>query len=141
MNMNNLTAFGELLNQHIQRVRRAGTEWTLELGTIGGDLSLTVDGLKDVIPKGDYLLALRLTALTGDDLISHPITHVHEGGGHSQYTGSGHHTHTDGKHSHVLPEPLRGIRPGDRVIVSWVGGQPIVMDIVTGSKELTLDGR
>ncbi len=114
--MDNLTAFGELLNQQMQNVRKAGEERTLEFGTIGDDLSLTVDSLKDVIPKGDYLLALRLTALTGDRL-------------------------TSSEHTHVLPEPLRGIRPGDRVIVAWVGGQPIVMDTVAGSRELTLDGR
>ncbi len=139
--MDNLTAFGELLNQQMQRVRRSGEERTLEFGTIGDDLSLTMDSLKDAIPKGEYLLALRLTALTGDNFKDHVISHVHEGGGHSQYTGSGLHSHTDGEHSHVLPEPMRGIRPGDRVLVAWVGGQPIVMDIVTGSKELTLDGR
>jgi len=139
--MDNLTAFGELLNQQMQRVRKSEKQRVLELGTIKDDLSLTVDSLKDTIPKGDYLIALRLTALTGDDLRSHVIAHVHEGGGHSQYSGSGVHSHTDGEHYHVLPEPLRGIRPGDRVVVAWIGGQPIVMDIVTGSKELTLDGR
>ncbi len=139
--MDNLTAFGELLNQQMQRVKRSGESNPIELGTIGNDFSLTVDSLKDAIPKGDYLLALRLTALTGDGLKAQATSHIHEGGGHEQYTGSGLHSHTDGEHSHVLPEPIRGIRPGDRVIVAWVGGQPIVMDIVAGSKELTLDGR
>ncbi len=113
--MDNLTALGELLNQQMQRVRKAGKEREFELGTIDDDLSLIVDSLKDAISKGDYLIALRLTALTGGRL-------------------------TTSEHS-ILPEPMRGIRPGDRVIVAWVGGQPIVMDIVTGSKELTLDGR
>ncbi len=103
--MDNITVFSELLNKQIQRVRKAGEERFLELGTIGNDLSLTVDSLQDTIPKGDYLLALRLTAS------AKPL------------------------------EPLRGIRRGDRVIVSWISGQPIVMEIVTGSKELTLDGR
>ncbi len=139
--MDNITVFSELLNKQIQRVRKAGEERFLELGTIGDDLSLTVDSLQDTIPKGDYLIALRLTALTGNDFKNHAITHVHEGGGHMQLKGSGVHSHTDGEHSHVLPEPLRGIRPGDRVIVTWISGQPIVTEIVTGSKELTLDGR
>ncbi len=106
--MDNLTAFGEALSQLMLRVRKAGDERTLELGTIGDDLSLAVDSLKDAIPKGDYLLALRLT---------------------------------DRGYSQILSEPVRGIRPGDRVIMAWVGGQPIVMDIVAGSKELTLDVR
>ncbi len=139
--MDNLTALGEILNQQMQRVIRAGEGRTLDLGTIGDDLSLIVDSLKDAIPKGNYLIALRLTALSGGSLKAKAGSHVHEGGGHSQYTGSGLHSHTDGEHSHMLPETMRGICPGDRVVVAWVGGQPIVVDIVTGSKELTLYGR
>ncbi len=139
--MDNITVFSELLNKQMHRVRKAGEERFLELGTIGDDLSLIVDSLQDTIPKGDYLIALRLTALTGDNLKAKPVAHVHEGGGHPQYMGSGLHSHTDGEHSHVLPEPLRGIRPGDRVLVAWVSGQPAVTEIVTGSRELTLDGR
>ncbi len=103
--MDNITVFSELINKQIHRVRKAGEERFLELGTIGDGLSLKVDSLQDTIPKGDYLVALRLTA------------------------------------SPVPPEPLRGIRRGDRVIVTWIAGQPIVTEIVTGSKELTLDGR
>ncbi len=103
--MDNITAFSELLNKQIHRVSNAGRERVLEFGTIGDDLSLAADSLKDTIPKGDYLLAMRLTA------------------------------------SAKPSEPLRGIRRGDRVLVAWVGGQPVVTEIVTGSKDLTLDGR
>ncbi len=103
--MDSITTFSELLNRQIHRVRKAGEERPLELGTINADLSLAVDSLKDAILKGDYLLALRLTAPA------------------------------------IPPGPLRGIRRGDRVLVAWVSGQPIVTEIVTGSKELTLDGR
>ncbi len=117
--MNNLTAFGELLNSRMQRVRRAGESINLELGTVGGGLELAVDSLKDSIPKGEYLVSLHLTGLTKDKLV----------------------TQTEALHAHVLPEPLRGISPGDRVLVAWAGGQPVIVDIVAGSKELTLDGR
>ncbi len=117
--MNNLTAFGELLNSQMQRIRRAGESMNLELGTIGGELELTVDSLKDSIPKGEYLLSLHLTGLTKDKLV----------------------TQVESLHSHVLPSPLRGIKPSDRVLVAWAGGQPVIVDIVAESKELTLDGR
>ncbi len=130
--MNNITAFGELLNSRIQRVRQAGEPINLELGTIGGELELNVDSLRDNVPKGEYLVSLHLTGLTGEGLHSLDIAHTHIGGNHS---------HSDGIHHHVLPEQLRGIRPGDRVLVAWAGGQPIVVDIVAGSRELTLDGR
>jgi len=139
--MNNLTALAELLNSQMQKVRKAGERVYIEFGTIGGELELTVDSLRDVIPKGDYLVSLHLVGLTGDDLRSIVIAHDHAGGEHSQLGGSGNHEHHDGEHYHVLPFQLRGIKPGDRVLVVWVGGQPVVVDILAGSKELTLDGR
>ncbi len=139
--MNNITAFGELLNEQIQRVSKAGKGTALELGTLGGSLELIVDNLRDPVPKGEYLVSLHLLGLTGEALHSAACAHEHSGGGHAQYTGNGVHTHSDGIHHHVLPEPLRGLRPGDRVLVAWVGGQPIVIDIMAGSKGLALDGR
>lgn len=139
--MNQLTALADLLFAQMQAVRKAGTSVLLELGRIQNDLSLSVDSLKDNIPKGDYLLSLYLTGLTGDNLHSKIIAHNHSGGEHTQQVGNGFHTHDDGSHTHVLPEPLRGIKPGDRVLVVWVSGQPVVIDIIAGSKDVTLDGR
>jgi|GEM_PF-6456519 len=139
--MNQLTALAELLSERMQTVLKAGNSILLELGRIRNDLSLSVDSLKDYIPKGDYLLSLSLTGLTGDNLHSKTIAHNHSGGEHTQQTGNGFHTHEDGSHTHVLPAPLRGVKPGDRVLVVWAGGQPIVTNIITGSKDVTLDGR
>lgn len=139
--MNQLTALAELLSARMQAVRKAGNTLLLELGRIQNDLSLSVDSLQDSIPKGDYLLSLSLISLTGDRLHSEAISHLHSGGEHTQQTGNGFHTHEDGSHTHVLPAPLRGIKPGDRVLVVWVGGQPIVTNIITGSKDVDLVGR
>ncbi len=131
--MSHLTEFAEILNQQMQKVRKAGEQTVLELGSINDDLSLAIDGLKDRIPKGEYLVSLHIKGLSGDQLHSLDIAHTHSGGRHSQYTGDGVHSHSDGTHHHVLPETLRGIIPGDRVLVAWVGGQPIVLDILAGS--------
>ncbi len=139
--MNNLTALGELIGAQMQRVRKAGAETVLELGTVNGDLSLSVDSLRDTVPKGEYLLSLHLTALSGDELHSIDTAHTHSGGGHYQYAGDGAHSHYDGTHHHVLPEAFRGIRPNDRVLVAWAGGQPVVLEIISSGRELTLSGR
>lgn len=119
--MNQLTALAELLSKQMQTIRKAGNSLLLELGRIQSDLSLSVDSLKDSIPKGDYLLSLSLTGLTGENLHSEAISHLHSGGEHTQQTGNGFHTHEDDSHTHVLPAPLRGIKPGDRVLVVWAG--------------------
>lgn len=139
--MSYFAALTELFHNQMQRIQRAGTETGFELGVIKSDLSLSVDSLKDPVPKEEYLLSLHLTGLTGNELHSIAIAHQHAGGGHVQAVGDGVHTHADGTHHHVLPEPLRGIRPGDRVLVVWAGNQPVVLDIVVSSREVTLDGR
>lgn len=132
--MNYFTEIAEILNRQMQRVTQAGKPALFSFGTIGAELLLSVDGLKDTIPKGDYLISLHLTGLTGDDLHSVEIKHTHSGGEHPQTGGSGSHTHDDGIHSHVLPESLRGIRPGDRVLIVWVSGQPVIVEILAQSR-------
>jgi len=119
--MDNLTALGELLNSQMQRVQAAGATQSVEFGVIQEDLSLRVDSLKDDIPKGEYLLNLSLTGLTGDFLVS-SVDGTHP-------------------HSHTLPAPLRGIRPNDRVLVLWVGNQPVVLAILASSKDVNSFGR
>ncbi len=125
----------------MQRVRTAGASAALELGTVNEDLSISVDSLKGTVPKGDYLVSLHLTVPSGDLLHSKETAHEHNGGGHSQYVGSGLHLHNDGIHSHVLPNEFRGLCPKDRVLIAWAGGQPVVVDILTSSREMTLSGR
>lgn len=92
--MNHVTEFAEILNQQMQNVRKAGEPTILEFGTIQSDLSLAVDGLKDRIPKGEYLVSSTVSSF-----------------------------HT-----------------GDRVLVAWSGGQPIVVVILKGSEGVTLSG-
>ena len=123
--MNQLTALAELLSERMQTVRKAGNPLLLELGRIQNDLSLSVDSLQDSIPKGDYLLSLSLISLTGENLRSQDIPCCYSGD----------------SRSHILPESLRGIKPGDRVLVVWAGGQPIVTNIITGSKDVDLVDR
>lgn len=119
--MNNVIALGELLGAQMQRIQAAGEAKIVEFGTIQDDLSLRVDSLKDDIPKGEYLLNLPLTGLTGDFLVS-SVDGTHP-------------------HSHTLSAPLREIRSSDRVLVLWIGNQPVVLAILATSKDVNGVGR
>lgn len=39
---------------------------------------------------------------------------------------------SDGAHQHhvLIPEKMRSIKPGDRVLVAWAGDDPVVIDII-----------
>lgn len=114
---------------------------TLELGTIQNDYSLLTDHFPVPIPKGEYLIC---RSLSHDP--NQPLTTTKEGQGnhphgpsgeHSQYSGSGQHSHpdTEGTHVHdiVLPESMHPLKPGDRVLVAWIGAEPVIIDIVLSS--------
>ncbi len=69
--MSHITEFAEILNQQMQNVCKAGEQTVLEFGTILGDLSLAVDGLKDRIPKGEYLVSSAISGFhTGDRVLT-----------------------------------------------------------------------
>lgn len=126
----NLSALGNLLNGQMRRVQTAGTKTLLELGKINDDLSLSSDSLTGSIPTGEYMVSLHLKNNVDDALTTLVGSHAHSGGTHAQQTGSGAHTHSDGDHAHGLPQTMRGIKPGDRVLIAWVGVEPVVVDIV-----------
>ena len=48
--------------------------------------------------------------------------------------GDGH----DGEHQHhvLIPEKMRQIKPGDRVLVAWVGDDACVIDLVLPATEV-----
>lgn len=62
--------------------------------------------------------------------------HSFEGG---EIKDGGSHSHpTAGEHSHnvLLPDKMRSIQPGDRVLVAWVSNDAIVLDIILPAKEV-----
>lgn len=129
----NIAKLGNVLSQQMQRVQAAGSRTVLELGKLNEDFSLAADSLMGAIPKGEYMVSLHLKNLVDDELKTLVGAHTHSGGGHGQYVGSGEHTHTDGDHPHKLPQTMRGLKPGDRVLIAWVGTEPLVLDIVESS--------
>lgn len=109
---NNMKRLGEVLAGRMQKTAKSNTQTTLELGTINSDLSLSVDGLSGRIARIDYMVDVRLT--------------------HDDYR-----TNETDDHSHRLPAPFRKLRAGDRVLVAWVGYEPIIVAIVVSGSTTT----
>jgi hypothetical protein len=109
---NNMKRLGEVLSGRMQRTVKGNTSTTLELGTINSDLSLSVDGLSGRIGRGDYMVDIRLTQVDYD-------------------------TEETDSHCHRLPSTFRRLRAGDRVLVAWVGYEPIIVSIVVVGTKIT----
>lgn len=87
----------------------------LDFGDIGMDGSLTTYKYPVPIPKGSYSVLRQLTlGAAGSGL-----TDTAEADGH--------------KHTVSIPESMRSIGPGDRVLVAWVNNEAVVLDIVKKS--------
>lgn len=117
----NMQRLGDTLASRMKKTSAAAIPTTIELGTIGSNLSLTTDSLPVPIPKGDYMINLMLA---GDSYRTSSETHSHSGEDHS---------HSGGAHSHALPDDFRSLKGGDRVLVAWCGNEPVVIAIVVSS--------
>lgn len=138
---NNVQRLGEMLAGRMKRTASAAVPTTLELGTINGNLSLSVDSIGDPIPQADYMVSLHLTH---NDYRTEETTHTHNGGSHEHGGcgfGGGHsggsHSHNGGSHDHRLPSTFRRLKAGDRVLVAWVGFEPVIIDIVVDGTTIT----
>lgn len=131
----NMQRLGSVLSGNMQRTGRAMIPTTVELGTINGDLSLSVDSLSGKIDPSDYMVDLRLTH---DTYKTYETTHQHTGGSHGGHEGgNGQHSHDDGKHDHRVPSVFRRLEAGDRVLVMWVGHEPIIVAVVVSGTTIT----
>ena len=98
----------------------------LDFGVIQSDYSLKTNTFAKPVPKGDYSVCRQLTlGPTGAWLTE---THVKMDGSHTHPVPTG-----GGAHDHdiKIPEKMRSIKPGDRVLVAWVQNEAVVVDIVT----------
>lgn len=107
----NTQRLGATLSNRMKKTANGAVRTTVELGVVNPNLSITTDSLPAAIPKGDYMVNLMLTGGTSTG----PVT-------------------IDGSdHKHDLPDALRGLRSGDRVLVAWCGNEPVVIAIVVSS--------
>lgn len=111
----------------------------LDFGEIQGNGSLLTNTFPVPIPKGDYTICRQLALGARGELLTttdEDGTHEHIDGGHDGHeTGDGTHTHDGGSHSHnvKIPERMRSLMPGDRVLVAWVQNEAVVIDLVMRS--------
>lgn len=106
----NIQRLGNTLANRMNSTARAAVPTSLELGTIGRNMSLTTDSLRTEIPKGEYMINLMLT-----------------GGSRTGKETAGE------AHSHEMPAGYRNIKGGDRVLVAWCGNEPVVIAILVSS--------
>ena len=113
----------------------------IDFGTIKDDFSLVCDTFSEPIPPDDYLVCRSLTWGAKESIITTTSAdgeHNHEVGGAT--------TSTDGSHNHdvLLPEKMRSLTAGDRVLVAWVGRglapDAVVIDIIMPAKEAMNNG-
>lgn len=88
----------------------------LDFGEIQEDGSLVTNTFPQPVPKGDYSILRQLTL----------------GGIGEMFTSTGN-DGLDHVHTVVIPEKMRRVAPGDRVLVAWVQSEAVVVDLVMGS--------
>lgn len=111
----NLQRLGKTLDDRMKKTSGAAAKITLEFGVISDNLYLTTDSIKTPIPQADYMIDLRLT--------------------HPDYRGSNE-SDGDPQHKHRSPGVFRRLQPGDRVLVAWIGFEPVVICIVVSGETI-----
>lgn len=86
----------------------------LDFGEIQENGSLITNTFPVPIPKGDYSVCRQLTL----GKVGEEFTSTNE---------------KPPEHSVVIPEKMRSVEPGDRVLVAWVQNEAVVVDIVISS--------
>lgn len=97
----------------------------LDFGEIQANGSLVTNTFPVPIPKGDYSVCRQLTlGPAGSKLTATANDGKHDG----HVSGDGTHTHTV-----LIPDKMRSVGPGDRVLVAWVNSEAVVVDIIVRS--------
>lgn len=138
-----------VLNTRMQGQKDADSSLVLDFGVIQNDYSLLTNTYPIPIPKADYLVLRQLTLgntgawLTQTQSIGNAGDGTHSHGESGSHSG---HTSGDGKHSHkneaphvhnvLIPEKMRWLKPGDRVLVAWVQHDAVVLDIIRPATDI-----
>lgn len=133
----NVQKLGDALSDRMKATSQNTIPIVLELGLVNGDLSVSVDSLPNPIPQTDYMIALHRThetyytynELYNSEMVPSRSPHKHIDSGH-QHT-------KDGLHDHRVSSVFRRIEPGDRVLVAWVGHEPLVVEIFVAGTTIT----
>jgi len=115
-----------IFQQQIQGSITANSSIPLEFGEIQEDFSLITNSFPVPVPMNGYMVCRSL--LQGASGAAWAQTDISG----SHYHPGGDHSHSGGEHSHavLVPDTLRSLMPGDRVLVAWVGSDAVVIDII-----------
>lgn len=92
----------------------------LDFGSIEGDWSLTTNLFPVRIPQSDFQICRGLAL----GLAGEPFADVELTGNLEDVTGKA-----------LMPERMRSLMPGDRVLVAWIGNEAVVIDIILPATE------
>lgn len=148
---------GEKSNEGINKLARViqkrtkevtATPPVLDFGVIQPDMSLLTNKFPIPIPQTDYMVCRSVQLGATDDILyktqysgkDNSGEHSHDdGGGHTHSNpDAGYNTHTHAKnaegeqhvHDTLIGEKMRWLTAGDRVLVAWVGDDPVVIDLI-----------
>jgi hypothetical protein len=93
----------------------------LDFGTIQNDMSLRTNSFPCPIPRSDYVVCRSLTWGAEGSVLAKTDSYDTSGGEHN-------HPHT---HDVLVGSKQRSLRPGDRVLVAWVGDDTVVIDLIS----------
>ena len=134
------TGTSKLASVLSKRIKRENeSPLILDFGEIQANGSLVTNTFPVPIPKGDYSVCRSLTIGKIGEILAETDKlgkHEHKEGLHEGHTdGNGAHTHDGGIHRHtvLIPEKMRSIKAGDRVLVAWVQNEAVVVDIIEKS--------
>lgn len=103
-----------VLSERMQR--EAQVPPVLDFGSIGTDYSLKTNSFPVAIPIRDYTICRGLTLGKEGDL----LTVLRTGNPPPEV---------------AVSERMRGLKPGDRVLVAWVEKDPVVIDLIFPAEE------
>lgn len=108
-----------VLQGRISEDRNAYSDLVLDFGVIGSDYSLLTNTYPIAIPKTDYLVLRQLTLGNTGSVLTQ-----------TQNTEAPH------VHDVLIPEKMRWLKPGDRVLVAWVQHDAVVLDIIKPATDI-----
>lgn len=91
--------------------KEIGDSLVLDFGEVQANGNLVTNTFPVPVPKGEYSVCRQLTLGSSGERF----------------------TSTDDSHGVLLPEKMRGLAPGDRVLVAWVNSEAVVIDIILNS--------
>lgn len=121
-----------------QMANESASPLVLDFGTLGPQMELTTNSFPVPIPPDSYKVCRQLTLGAKDA----KLTTTKAGDGKHPHstpcTGGNTHSGEDGAHTHdvIIPEKMRSIKPGDMVLVAWVGSDAVIIDIVLEGTEI-----